>query len=466
MRRLGAIVFLVLAVAGGVVLGGAGSDRPRTYRVDAIFYNAAHLIPGQLVKIAGAEVGDVTDVVLTDDHRARVEMEVDEGFAPFREDAKCTIRPQSLIGEKFVECSPGTPKARELKGQDGKAPTVPVTHNTVPVDLDLVFDSLRLPYRDRLALIVNELGTGLAGRPRELNDAIRLANPALDETNRVLAILDGDRARLGKLIDASDTVLAELARRKGDVQSFIDRAGDVSSAVADRRGDLDLAVRRLPPLLAELQPTATDLSSLSRAARPVLGDLRTAAPGVRALASDLGPLNDAARPALVRLADMSRTGRHAVRSATPVAKLLAPVARRLPPITSQALTLLRSMHDRGVVEGLQTFTYFAALATARFDRYSHILPSYQIAGKCQQFATAPVEGCDAHFAGGRGAEGGGRITQRHSRRGSRAAAPGAAPAPSTDPPTANPPTALPTAPATPTAPGTPSSQLLDFLLAP
>ena len=28
------------------------------------------------------------------------------GFQDFRTDAECTIRPQSLIGEKFVECTP------------------------------------------------------------------------------------------------------------------------------------------------------------------------------------------------------------------------------------------------------------------------------------------------------------------------------------------------------------------------
>ena len=95
-----------------------------------------------------------------------------------------------------------------------------------------MFAALRLPYRQRLSLLVNELGTGLAGRPQDLNAAIRRANPALQQANRVLAILDRDRHVLGRLIDASDTVIGELARHRGEVTSFIGRADKVAQAVA------------------------------------------------------------------------------------------------------------------------------------------------------------------------------------------------------------------------------------------
>jgi virulence factor Mce-like protein len=236
VRRVLVVGLLLVACAAAVVLTGQGGEGDRTYRVDALFYNAANLIPGQQVRIAGAEVGEVEDVKLTKDRRARVQMKIDERFGPFRADAKCRIRPQSLIGEKLVQCDPGSSKAPALEEKDGQAATVPVNRNEVPVDLDLVFASLRMPYHQRLSLIVNELGIGLAGRPKELNDAIRLANPALARTRNVLQIVDEDRAELGRLIDASDEVIAELARRRGQVQSFIDRAGVVSDEVASRRG--------------------------------------------------------------------------------------------------------------------------------------------------------------------------------------------------------------------------------------
>jgi hypothetical protein len=59
------------------------------------------------------------------------------------------------------------------------------------------------------------------------------------------------------------------------------------------------------------------------------------------------------------------------------------------------------MRDKGVVEGLQTFIYNATLATSRFDKTSHLLPSYQVgSGTCTLYATTPVPGCSANWKGG------------------------------------------------------------------
>jgi hypothetical protein len=139
---------------------------------------------------------------------------------------------------------------------------------------------------------------------------------------------------------------------------------------------------------------------------------------VRALLGDLGPLTRAAKPTLLKLNQLSTTGLHALRVTDPVARKLLPVARLLPEVALLSRGLNDSLKARGVVEGLVTFVYYASAATARFDRFSHILPSYQIAGSCQQYATAPATGCSAHFADG---PLGGPAAKQASKR---AAAPG------------------------------------------
>jgi virulence factor Mce-like protein len=396
MRRV--LLVGAIGVTAAATTLGAGGSAP-THRVDAIFDSTANLIPGQDVKIAGARVGQVSDIHLTDERKARVEMEIEKGFAPFRADAECTIRPQSLIGEKFVQCHPGTPDHPPLAdGEDG-APTVPLANTHSPVDLDLVFAALRRPYAQRLAIILNELGTGVAGRAEDLNAAIRRANPALQEINDVLRILDRDRDALGRLVEQSDRVIAELARRRGSVTSFIERSDRVAREVAGRRGELGQVIERLPPLLDELEPTAHRLAALASDATPTLRALRRAEPGAEALLADFDPVADAARPALKRLAEMSEVGRRAVRAATPVAAGLKPVAELLVPITDLVGDLNESLRNSGAVEHLQLYTFYGAGAQARFDQFSHILPSYQLASPCQQYARAPREGCSARFAG-------------------------------------------------------------------
>ena len=394
MRRV-LVVATIGAAAALATLGAGGSDP--TYRVDAVFDSTANLIPGQDVKIAGARVGQVSGIHLTEERKARVEMDVEEGFAPFRADAECTIRPQSLIGEKFVQCHPGTLDSQPLAEGEGGAPTVPLENTHSPVDLDLVFAALREPYAQRLAIVLNELGTGVAGRAEDMNAAIRRANPALQEINDVLRILDRDRAELGRLVEQSDRVIAELARRRGSVTSFIERSDRVAREVAGRREELGQVIERLPPLLDELEPTTDRLAALAADATPTLRDLRRAAPGAEALLADFDPVADAARPALKRLGEMSEVGRRAVRSAKPVAARLKPVAEILPSVTDLATGLVESMRENGVVEGIQLYMFYGAGAQARFDQFSHILPSYQIAGPCQQYAREPNPDCDAHF---------------------------------------------------------------------
>jgi len=442
MRRLAAIA---LALAAGIVAvaGSAAGGSQDTYRVDAIFDNAANLVPGQDVKIAGATVGRVSDLELTPDHRARVQMEIDGRFAPFRSDGDCTVQPQSLIGEKFIQCAPGTPRGRELTGRGGAAPTLPVANTHSPVDLDLVFATFRLPVRQRLTILLSELGVGVAARGDDLNAAIRRAAPALGETNRVLAILDRDRARLGTLVGESDAIIAELAGRREGVGRFIDTAAAVTRRTAARRAELRATVRGLPPLLTEARPTLRRLTELTRAGTPVLADLERAAPQVDRLVADLGPLADAARPTLDRIGEAAETGTRAVRAGRPVVARLRTFARQARPVGALVAQLFDSMRRRGVVEGLQSFVYNAALATSRYDQVSHTLPAHLITSECQQYTAVPVAGCSAHFGAAPGPV---------AQGASRAAPRGRAPVVRTPAAVAPVPAVTPQAPSAPAAP--------------
>lgn len=477
MRRLAAAV-LVLVGGGAAALSlGAGGGQP-TYRVDAIFDNAASLVPGNVVKIAGAPVGQVKDIRLTPDRRARVEMEVQEGFAPFRSDARCVIAPESLfIGEKYVQCRPGTPQGRELVARDGNPPTVPLDHNSASVDLDLVLSTLRLPVRQRLTILFSELGAGLAGRPAELSAAVRRANPSLQAANRVLRILDGDRSTLARLVQRSDQVVGELASKRRSVQGFIQHAGEVTAATADRRGDLQEAVRRLPPLLDQLQPSAERLAAFSSQATPALHDLRVAAPTVATLLRDIRPLSDAGRPALAALENTARVGRHAVGPARGQVRRLRAASRLLPRTVSIVDRLAASLRSSGALEALQTFIYYTALSTSRFDRISHIVPAYVIFKDCLAYARTPTPGCDAHFGGGATPAATAAVRSRPARaRRRRAQVPRQPPVPQTAGP--NQPAPRPGQPApTPGLPGLPGLPklprggdtgvpLLDYLLGP
>ena len=397
MRRLLVLVLMVAGI-GAVVVGmsaaGGGTGGEGVERVDAIFDRTAALIPGQKVKVAGAPVGFVTDIKLTDDRKARVQMDIEEGFTPFKEDARCIIRAEALIGEKFVQCDPGSAKARPLEGEDGEAATVPLERNTVPVEIDTILSTFRRPYRERFRILLTEFGIGLAGRSDDLNATIRRANPALREATDLLKVLAEERESLKRLVDGTDAALEELASRREQVKSFIERADAVTEATASRRDDLSEAVRRAPELLAEAEPAAERLSSFARAATPIARKLRDAAPAVNQVLEDVEPLSEVAVPTLERLSRTAKIGRSTVKVALPVAKHLKAAARELPDNVKQTTALVESLRDSGGVEYILRFVYYATAASARFDSISHLLPAFLVANQCFQYAEVDTADCE------------------------------------------------------------------------
>lgn len=398
-RRAPALAMAAVAASLAGCGGGSGGATGQT-RVDALFDNASFVNNGQEVRIAGANVGTVQGVELTDDRRARVKMSIDSAFAPFRGDASCTILPQSLIGEKFVECDGGTSGAPVLTadGEDD-VPTVPLKNNQSPVDLDLIVAMLGEPTNVRLQLLFNELGITTATRGADISAAIRRANPALRAIRDTLDVVSKDRAALGRVVEAADTVAAELDRRKDDLAGVFESGAKVLEATSDERVALDRALATLPASLSALRPALTELRSLSRDGTPTVRALRAAAPSLRTLAGNVEPLSDSARPTLRTLASGARTGIPVIKRTAPQMARLRRTTAALVPNVPLAADLGTSLVDNAFPENfLGGFFYNAALATSRFDDVSHILPAHVNLGPCMTPATAVQSGCSARFA--------------------------------------------------------------------
>lgn len=390
-----ALAAVGLALALGTASSGAADEGQ--YRVDAIFDTAKGIIPGQVVKIAGARVGTVDDVTLTEDFQARIEMSVDSRFAPFKDDAKCDIQPEGLISERFVQCDPGSVDGRELGTAGGDTPTVPVENTKVPVAFTDLFNVFDLPVRQRFSIVVSSLGLGLAGRGTDVNDVLRRANPTLGLLREVLDKLARDKADLQDAVSATDKVVAQLAKEPERVGDFVDRAAKVARRTADKRSELQEGIRRLPALLDETEPTVERFEAFTRDATPLLADLRRAAPQVTALLRQVAPFAQAGRPALRSLGTTAVTGRTAIRNARPVVRLLRTFARASGPTGTQLAELVTNLRDRGVTESVSRFTYNAVGFTGRYDSFGHIAPAHAFFNSCALFAQTPAPDCKATY---------------------------------------------------------------------
>jgi phospholipid/cholesterol/gamma-HCH transport system substrate-binding protein len=405
MRRLiiiGLLVAIVPWMVIGIVREATDDDTQDAYFVRAVFDNSSTVVTGEDVKIAGVPVGVVSDLGVTDDKRAAITMRIDDpDFTPWKTDAECTIRAQGLIGEKFIECEPGSSQARPLKRieeGDGKGERLLSVENTSsPVDIDLLNDIMRRPYRQRFALLLNEFGTGLAGRGEDLNEVIHRANPALRETDQVLKILADQNRDLARLADNSDRVLGPLAREKESFADFIVKANETGEASAERSEDIRRGIELLPDFLAELRPLMADLEDFADQGTPLLADLGEAAPALGRLIEAQGTLADASRESFPSLGDALERGRPDLLRARPLIQDLGRLGKQLAPTSVDLDDLTRSLDETGGLERLNELLYYAALSVNGFDDIGHYLRAGLVTNLCSTYATRIFGACTANF---------------------------------------------------------------------
>jgi phospholipid/cholesterol/gamma-HCH transport system substrate-binding protein len=397
-----ALLTLLLVAGIGVAYiasTGAGSD-PDKGKYWVQFDNAFGLIQGGDLKVAGVRAGKITDIRL--DKRTKhalIGFKIDKnGFGSLRTDAFCESRPQSLIGEYFVDCQPGTAK-RELK----PGATIPVGRTASTVPPDLVNDILRRPYRERLSLIIGSLGAGVAGNADNLNAAIRRASPALRETDKVLAMLGRQNKVLADLTVNANKVVGDLAANRKDVGRFVTEAKETAQASAERRGNIAAGFRELPGFLEELQPTMKALGQVADDQRSALQNLDASSQQLTTFFDQLGPFADASRPAFRSLGQASKTGDRAVKAAPPVIAQLGAFAAGTPELGKNLAIVLQHLDDRKHavekdprspggqgytgLEALLQYAYDQTTSTSIFDQNNHILKIGAFVGPCADYAS-------------------------------------------------------------------------------
>jgi ABC-type transporter Mla subunit MlaD len=406
--RIVAAAALVALVAGAALaLGAGGSSSAHGYLVRAIFDNSSFVIPGEDVKVAGVTVGAVDALDLTKDDKAVVVLKItDPAFQSFKTDAHCRIALESLIGEQYVDCQ------ATAGGADGRtAAALPaiasgpgkgqhlldVDHTTTPVGVDLLNDIMRQPPAQRFRLIINELGAGLAGNGEDLRAALRRANPALQQADRVVSILADQNQVLGKLVDDSDTVLGPLAQRRKDIGGFIDTAGKTAVATAKQGDALEQDINKFPAFLAELKPAAQRFGALADQMTPAIQTLSAQAPAVNQAIKDLGPFSLSARPALTSLGKVADRGRQTFPKIGPLVDSLNGLATPLQPTASDLAKVSGSFDQADGFESLMRFIYYYGGSVNGEDAKGHLIRSTVDVNQCVARASVADGSCAGTF---------------------------------------------------------------------
>ncbi|HEY3193321.1 MAG TPA: MlaD family protein [Solirubrobacterales bacterium] len=426
MRRIVLIVCGLVLAGLLIALPAIGSNGPSgTYLVRGYFDNGSFVVPGEQVRIAGATVGTVKSVDVSNDQetasleggphavpgKAVVVMEIDDsGFKDFRTDASCLIRPQSLIGEKFIDCTPTQPRSDPAtappslqKIPDGETGggqyLLPLENNGTTVDLDLIQNIQRLPFRERFRLILNELGAGLAGRGEDLGEVIDRANPALRQTDRVLAILAEQNRQLASLASNGDAVLEPLARNRAHITGFFHNAAIAGEATAERSAALEEGLQKFPATLHQVRLTMTKLKQFADQGTPLFTDLNTVAPGLSKATVNLPNFAKEGIPALQSLGNAAQAAGPKLVASDGLLTDLAATASSSVPVGQNFAAFLNTFTKTQGFQSLMDFIYNSVGSANGFDAFGHFLRSNLQLTSCVEVSDFFQDVCRSSFQG-------------------------------------------------------------------
>ncbi len=401
---LGAIVAVVVVLLA-TAAGGSGG----TYSVHAIFDDAANVIGGEDVKIDGVKVGTVGSVTPTPTGKAAVTLNINNpGFQDFRRDASCTIKPQALIGEKYVDCLPtqpraeGTPLPPPLRkipaGHEGAGEwLLPVTNTSSPVGVDQLNDINHLPENQRLAIIINELGAGLAARGSDLNAVLHRSNPALREFEKVFGLLASENKVLGNLAEESARALAPIARDRQQFADFFAQSNTVATASARQRRQIAENLASLPAFLRQLPPALKRLEELSAQTLPAFKNFGIAAPGINKTFASLPGFSNSSIPFFKSLGNSAKGIETGLTASQPLLKRFETLGKAAKPFASNFAGLLTNVRSTGGIERLLDLIFLGANDANGYNALGHFIRADGVGKLCAFYKTLGNAECNANF---------------------------------------------------------------------
>lgn len=255
LRRLALVAGFAAIVI--VVIATQGAPAPGSYLLRIPTQDASGIYPGSDVTIAGITVGTVHNVSLAPDGEAMITADVNPPFVPVHTDATAQIRPKSLLGEMYVDLSPGTSGPTLPSG--ATLPQLQVNRST---DLQQIFNTFDAPTRAKLQTLIDELGGGLASTGGLLNQAIPAGKTDIGDLAAITSTLNSRSQELQVVISTLNTVTTELAR-------------------SDRRQQLGLLIQSSQQLMANLRHEQAQMQQAIVSADYALGNLNQGLQGTQ-----------------------------------------------------------------------------------------------------------------------------------------------------------------------------------------
>jgi len=235
-----------LIVTGGLVMimGNLGGGDETTYK--AVFSSASELVPGSSVRVAGVQVGKVTDVEFHGETNALVTFAVDSDV-PLTQESRASVRFLNLVGDRYMTLDAGEGGGPRLAPEG----TIPLSHTTPALNLTALFNGFQPLFQALRPKDVNELAYNLvkvlqgeggtiqemlantASLTNTLADRDELIGDVIKNLNALMVTVDDHHKELNDLIKALRSWFGDLAEDRETIGGSLDNISDLSETVAD-----------------------------------------------------------------------------------------------------------------------------------------------------------------------------------------------------------------------------------------
>lgn len=286
-----------------VSFGGSVPLKPQGYRVHASFNEAVQLFTEGDVRISGVTVGKVKKITPSTGRTDAV-LEIDSRYAPLPNDVRAMLRIKTLLGETYVDLTPGT-KGKPTIPENGYLPVAQVAPS---VELDEVIRTFDPPTRAAFGNFLVGYSDAAAGRGDELNQAFGVLPMFFADSNDLLSVLRRQDRALSRVFANTADIFEAFDSRPGQLTDLINSSNRLLRVTANRSAQLTETFNEFPAFLRETRTTIKRFTEFTKNSQPLIDNTTVFAgelaptlrksvkvtADARALISNLEPLLDRA----------------------------------------------------------------------------------------------------------------------------------------------------------------------------
>ena len=257
-----------------VTFGGPTPFRAKPYEIKVPFNEATQLAEQSDVRISGVNVGKVQNIALAPNGKqALATVDIDNKYAPLPESTRAILRTKTLLGETYIELTPGDNEGPELA--DGG--TVPEANVAESVQLDEIFRTFDPETRAAFQSWMQEAAVAINGQGQSLSYAIGEFEPTFTDLDKLFRVLDTQRVAVGQLLRNGATTFQALRGREGELARLIQSSNAVFQTTAQRDRDIEALFRAFPTFQDESRLTLNRLKAFAVNTDPLMRQLVPAA---------------------------------------------------------------------------------------------------------------------------------------------------------------------------------------------